>query len=693
MGYTKQTNKEWLPKDIHHSVKTFIESVDKDLKTNENTHPKFSNNLSKGEIQSLHNLENRDDIIITRADKGNAVVIINVEDYLNEAKRQLDDINFYTKLDVDLTETHKDIVNTTIRNFVKEKLLPEHVGNALLLDDPKTARFYLLPKIHKPNNPGRPITNAINSPTSSIAEFVEFHLQPLVKKLKSYIQDTTDFLNKLDKIDNLPDEALLVTMDVKSLYTNIPHREGVNAVAQSLENNDGNSFSTRVILKFLNLILNLNNFTFNDDNILQIKGCSMGSKCSCSYANIFMGKFESDYIYPTINDKSLCYFRFVDDIFMIWIGTKEDLLIFFEQLNSKHDSIKFDCKYSTKEIDFLDTTVSITPSNTLSTRIFRKETDRNAYLHFKSYHPKRQKENIPYGQFLRAKKICSNAQHAEITMTEMKSKFLDRGYPVSNIDEQLVKAMSIDRGTLLTEKDPTTRGRRIPFTTTFNKNLPDINSTINKHWHLLQTNTKVAESFNEKPMVAFRRNKNLRELIGQTHLSGNKKILPLNKKKTGSSRACLNHGNNQCCKHMTSTKTFQSHITKENFKIKHHLNCRSRNVVYLGYCILCKRSQYVGKSEPPFNLRINTHRYDVKSPNGGPFDKHFNLPGHNYNDHARYILIEQIQSTKTKSKAEIRKLLENREDFWMTKLKTIIPNGCNDHLNSNTNNNIRIICS
>ena len=456
---------------------------------------------------------------------------------------------------------------------------------------------------------------------------------------------------------------------------------------------DGNSISTRVIIKFLNLILNLNNFTFNDDNILQIKGCSMGSKCSCSYANIFMGKFESDYIYPTINGKSLCYFRFVDDIFMIWIGTKEDLLTFFEQLNSKHDSIKFDCKYSTKEIDFLDTTVSITPSNTLSTRIFRKETDRNAYLHFKSYHPKRQKENIPYGQFLRAKKICSNAQHAEITMAEMKSKFLDRGYPASNIDEQLVKAMSIDRRTLLTEKDPTTPGRRIPFTTTFNKNLPDINSTINKHWHLLQTNTKVAESFNEKPMVAFRRNKNLRELIGQTHLSGNKKILPLNKKKTGSSRACLNHGNNQCCKHMTSTKTFQSHITKENFKIKHHLNCRSRNVIYLGYCILCKRSQYVGKSEPPFNLRINTHRYDVKSPNGGPFDKHFNLPGHNYNDHARYILIEQIQSTKNKSKAEIRKLLEDREDFWMTKLNTIIPNGCNDHLNSNTNNHIRIICS
>ena len=86
MGYKNKTNPEWLPKDIHHSVKTFIESVDRDLQkeTNETT-PERKQNLTKGEIQSLRNLKERDDIIITKADKGGAVVIINVDDYLKEA--------------------------------------------------------------------------------------------------------------------------------------------------------------------------------------------------------------------------------------------------------------------------------------------------------------------------------------------------------------------------------------------------------------------------------------------------------------------------------------------------------------------------------------------------------------------------------------------------------------------------------
>ena len=144
--------------------------------------------------------------------------------------------------------------------------------------------------------------------------------------------------------------------------------------------------------------------------------------------------------------------------------------------------------------------------------------------------------------------------------------------------------------------------------------------------------------------------------------------------------------------HIISTKTFKSHTTNEMFDIKHKLNCHSRNVIYLGFCNICKNSQYVGKSEPPANLRINTHRFDVKSPKGGRFDKHFNQPGHDYNKNARYILIEQVKQSKM-SKKTIRQLLEEREDYWMTKLKTVVPNGLNDHLNSNVNNQIRVICS
>ena len=615
---------------------------------------------------------------------------MNVDDYIIEANRQLDNTEFYTKLGTNPTTTHNDIVNSTIQKFVKEKLLPEHVAKALCVDNPKTARFYLLPKVHKDNIPGRPITNAIDSPTSSIAEFVDYQLQPIVQKLKSYIKDTTDFITKLEKIKELPKGAILVTLDVKSLYTNIPHNEGINAVARYLEDDDSVTTSTRVILKFLSLVLNLNNFTFNDENILQIKGCSMGAKCSCTYANMFMGKFEEDKIYQLIENKVLCYYRFVDDIFMIWKETETDLKNFFSKLNSLHPNIKFDCKFSSTEINFLDTTVCINNSNKITIRLYKKDTDRNAYLHYKSYHPCKLKDNIPFGQALRVKKICSENSDLENALTDLKTNFVNRGYPQKIVETQVNKTRYMARSDILKPKEKP-NNNRLHFCMTYNKNLPQVRNILDKHWHLLQTNNKISSAFNQKPMITYRRNRNLRDLIGQTHLSKNKKITGY-KKKSGKSSACLSRANNLCCKQVVDTNKFQSDNTGKTYYIRHFLNCHSRNVTYLGYCILCPRKQYIGKTEPPVHLRINNHRYAVKDPKGIAFDKHFDTPGHNFNEHARFILIEQLRTTNT-NKETTTQLLEQREDFWMQELKTIVPYGLNIQLNSAVSNQIRVICS
>ena len=89
---------------------------------------------------------------------------------------------------------------------------------------------------------------------------------------------------------------------------------------------------------------------------------------------------------------------------------------------------------------------------------------------------------------------------------------------------------------------------------------------------------------------------------------------------------------------------------------------------------------------------MNTHRYDVTSPKGGAYDKHFLLPGHNFNDHARFTLIEQVNAPRGMSKSEKQQLLEDREDYWMTRLKTLQPDGFNDHLNSTLRQSIHGIC-
>ena len=72
----------------------------------------------------------------------------------------------------------------------------------------------------------------------------------------------------------------------------------------------------------------------------------MGTICATSYANIFMSEFEEKHIYPLIINKSVIYLRYTDDIFMIWIKSESELRHFMNKMNQKHQSIKFDFKFS-----------------------------------------------------------------------------------------------------------------------------------------------------------------------------------------------------------------------------------------------------------------------------------------------------------------------------------------------------------
>ena len=111
---------------------------------------------------------------------------------------------------------------------------------------------------------------------------------------------------------------MLVTMDVCSLYTNMPNQEGIEAVKSYLRarSNPGDGILSRVISTLLTLILTLNNFVFNDQNYVQANGASMGTKCSPTYSSLFMGKFE-DIILPKIRDMIMIYVRYIDDIFLM----------------------------------------------------------------------------------------------------------------------------------------------------------------------------------------------------------------------------------------------------------------------------------------------------------------------------------------------------------------------------------------
>ena len=75
--------------------------------------------------------------------------------------------------------------------------------------------------------PGRPVISNSGYFTENISSFLDHHLQPLTENVKSYIQDTKQFLNKLEELPRLPQNSILSTMDVVGLYPNIPHELGL----------------------------------------------------------------------------------------------------------------------------------------------------------------------------------------------------------------------------------------------------------------------------------------------------------------------------------------------------------------------------------------------------------------------------------------------------------------------------------
>ena len=114
------------------------------------------------------------------------------------------------------------------------------------------------------------------------------------------------------------------------------------------------------------------------------------------------------------------------------------------------------------------------------------------------------------------------------------------------------------------------------------------------------------------------------------------------------------------------------------FNIFFNLNCKNQYIIYLMECILCKM-QYVGKAKTAFNLRLNDHRKDTKKSNSILVCKHFQGKGHYFNKHAEFIIIDKLLNLHG-SKEELQEMLVIDENFWIQKLKALVPFGRNQEL-------------
>ena len=130
-------------------------------------------------------------------------------------------------------------------------------------------------------------------------------------------KDTTDFINFIEKT-RVVENAILVSMDVTSLHTNIPQEEGITIICKAYETLYQNKppVPSQYLADMLRLILRENSFQFVGKNYLQVQGTAMGTKMAVAFANIFMSAIETEIINKSAH-KPLVWKRFIDVIFSL----------------------------------------------------------------------------------------------------------------------------------------------------------------------------------------------------------------------------------------------------------------------------------------------------------------------------------------------------------------------------------------
>lgn len=558
--------------------------------------------------------------------------------YAEKITEMLKDESTYRKLAAtEQTNILRDLKKLINRH---NDCLKEQEVDFILNFESKESNLYGLPKIHKSKiiktaikeqnsdyiivkNPSdlkfRPIVAGPVSPTSRLSNVIDLILKQIPPQTNSYIRDDIDFLSKLKRDLHPNDDYNLTTFDVESLYTNIDHQLGITAVKYWIKKHPeliNPRFSEEFISESIQFILENNTFYFNSEYYLQIKGTAMGTKMAPTYANLVLAYLEEMMYQKLLENKGEEYsnfiknnfLRYLDDCFIIWPNNKYEIDEFTKILNNMHKNFNFIKETSATNIPFLDIEIQL-ESNIITTDIYYKATDTHQFLPFNSCHPHHTKTSIPYSQARRICTIVDNKDKLQNRLKEMKHFFLARGYPIQLVDDSIKKALAIPQHILRQKKDKQNKDV-LPFVHTHNPNNPNVIPIVRSTLDILKYDERMRKVLQTSTFIASKRQApNLGTLLTHARFSNtdNQNINKNNGSFKCHDKKCCN------CEYINETNKLHITSTGRTFYIKHHLTCKSANVLYVITCCGCKE-QYVGMTGNTLAKRFNVHRQHIREP-------------------------------------------------------------------------------
>ena len=401
----------------------------------------------------------------------------------------------------------------------------------------------------------------------------------------------------------------------------------------------------------------------------------MGTRLAPSYANLFMDLFERRHVY-TYHTQPILWKRYIDDIFLLWGHSILELQDFIEHLNNCVPSIKFEANISESEINFLDVKVLLT-NNTITTTLYTKETDTLSYLDYSSCHPTSCKKSIPYSQFLRLRRICSDSDDFVIQSRKLANSFHRANYPDKVIQDGFNKAYLLNRDELLhkTRKDKSDSDKRdqIFLITDYHPTFRAVLDITSNNWDMLD-NSSATRPLLQIPVIrGFRRPQNLRDLLVRAKLTtpDTKPTKPNSKsKKNRCQRFKCDY-----CKMINREGRIICPFNKRSYVTRYNVNCASNNLVYCLYCKSCTKL-YVGQTKRSMRERIGEHLTSIRRTKKHlVVGRHYNSAGHKGVPDVSVFILDFVNTPPSALRSkQLRELLELK---WIFRLRSLVPIGLN----------------
>ncbi|XP_050691560.1 uncharacterized protein LOC126983104 [Eriocheir sinensis] len=390
-----------------------------------------SRQLEKRQREAAKQLRSKEEIIIRRADKTAAFVIMAKEEYLSKMDSILSDTSKFKKIRRNPTEDMKKKINATCRAIniaTKSTRFPKLTGEF------SPGYAYGNVKTHKTGNPLRPIISQIPTATYTVAKKLNEILAPYTP-MSHALTSTNDFLEIL-RTAPPADNHIIASLDVESLFTNVPVNRTIQIIMDRVyrcEETEPLDIPEEDLRTLLEICTKEAPFTCpRGDMYCQVDGVAMGSPLGVLFANFFMGTIES----MALKDQQLSiYARYVDDIF-IRVKNIDELQKLKQQL-SNISGLNFTFEESQEgRLPFLDVLVSPQDSG-FNTSVYIKPTNTGLCLNGNSECPQRYRRSTINAYIRRAISHSSTWKNLHNELERITQVLVNNGYPNSEVTQAI----------------------------------------------------------------------------------------------------------------------------------------------------------------------------------------------------------------------------------------------------------------